>query len=138
MDTILEEIKPLFHAALVKNKVHPNSYPYYHRWLRFYFDFCLKYYYEKSNKESLPLFIKKLEEKKQAEMQRKQAAHAVSIYYGLQESHSDKSPVVKNKNEIISTKKVEQTTTTSDWRPVYNKLNEEIKLRHYSQKTLKS
>lgn len=134
MDTIPEEIKLLFHAALVKNKVHPNSYPYYHRWLRFYFDFCVKYHHEKSNKESLPLFIKKLEDKNQAEMQRKQAAHAVSIYYGFKESLNDKSPAVKNKNKIISTKKVETTTTHSDRRPVYNKLNEEIKLRYCSQK----
>jgi hypothetical protein len=64
MDTIPDEIKPLFHASLVKNKAHPNSYPYYYRWLRFCFDFCTKYHHEKSIRESLLLFIKKLEDKK--------------------------------------------------------------------------
>jgi hypothetical protein len=59
----------------------------------------------KNQTGKVSLFLLKSWKKKQAEMQRKQATHSVSIYYGLKEFDFDKSSVVKNKNEIISIKK---------------------------------
>jgi hypothetical protein len=64
-------------------------------------------------------------------MQRKQAFHAVSIFYELKDPVkdpvNDKIDALNIKEEDISIKKVEPKTTNSDWRHVYAKLNEEIK-----------
>ena len=104
----------------------------------YYLDFCLKYHHEKSKKKSLPHFLQKLKDKNQTEEQRKQAFHAVSIFYELKNVDHDKIWALKNKKEIISSKKEDSKSTQADWRPVYNDLNAEIRLRHYSPKTLKS
>ena len=138
MDPIPNELKHLYNEALAKNKVPIASYSYYNKWLRYYLDFCLKYHHEKSNRESIPLFNKKLEDKKQSDIQRKQATHAISIYLELKEINPEKTAIINTKNGNISTKKVEPKTTNTDWRSVYDKLIEEIKIRHYSPKTLKT
>lgn len=56
---------------------------YYVKWLRYYLDFCHKYNFLQDAKESLSAFVKKLREKKQSEEQRKQAHHAISLYYEM-------------------------------------------------------
>ena len=77
--------------------VKADQHQYYVKWLRYYLDFChsfqyplegYKYNFKKSEKESLPAFTGKLEEKKQAENLRKQAHHAISLFYKM-ERYSD-------------------------------------------------
>jgi len=80
MKPIPAEIKILYGAALAKKEVPLPAHFYYRKWLRYYLDFCLKYHYEISDKESLSYFLKKLEDKNQTEQQQKQAFHAVSIF----------------------------------------------------------
>ena len=63
---------------------------------RYYLDFCVKYHYESSSKESLPHFIQKLRYKKQNNQQQRQASDAISIYYEL---------VLSNSKNKIATKK---------------------------------
>jgi len=138
MKSIPAESKILYDAALVKKGVPLPAHFYYRKWLMYYLDFCLKYHHEKSKKESLPHFLQKLKDKNQTEEQRKQAFHAVSIFYELKNADHDKIGALKNKKEIISSKKEDSKSTKADWRPVYNDLNAEIRLRHYSPKTLKS
>ena len=106
--------------------------------MQYYLDFCGKYDFRQSGKETLPLFIKKLKDKNQTEEQRKEAFHAVSIFYDLKNVNQDKIGALKNRKENISTKKTDFKSANSDWRPFYEDLNAQIKLRHYSQKTLKS
>jgi hypothetical protein len=53
------------------------------KWLRYYLYFCHKYKFNRQNKESLSAFLEKLKEKKQAESMRKQAHHAVSLFYEM-------------------------------------------------------
>ena len=113
-------IKTAFEALLARKKVPKTSHFSYLKWLRYYLDFCLKYDYEKSNKESLFLFVKKLKEKSQNEEQRKQAFYAVSIFYELKEVDQDKIGALKNKKKNISIKKIDLKETRSDWKPVYN------------------
>jgi hypothetical protein len=55
--------------------------PFILKWLRYYLDFCLKYKFNQSDKESLPEFLNKLREKNQTSQQQKQASDAISIYY---------------------------------------------------------
>jgi hypothetical protein len=51
----------------------------YLKWLRYYLDFCHKYGHSESNSQSLPNFIRKLKEKRQTDVQQKQANEAIHI-----------------------------------------------------------
>jgi hypothetical protein len=55
----------------------------YLKWLRYYWDFCHKYHFSHEHRESLPHFLKKLQEKRQTQTQQEQAAYAISLYYEL-------------------------------------------------------
>jgi len=121
-----------------KKKIPEKSRFYYTKWLRYYLDFCFKYGFNQSNKESLACFIKKLKEKNQTEQQQKQALHAISIYFDIEFADKDKNIPLENKKRILSSKKEGLKSTNADWRPVYSALNAEIKLRHYSPKTFQS
>ncbi len=140
MKSIPPEIKILYDAALITKSVALPAHFHYRKWLRYYLDFCLKYHHEPVNKESLAPFIQKLKDKNQAEKQRKQAFDAVSIFYEIERKKTvqGKTQTLKNKKESISTKKTEIKSTNADWSPVYNGLVSEIKLRHYSPKTLQA
>ena len=134
MKSITAGTKILYDAALAKKGVPLTAHFYYRKWLKYYLDFCLKYHRERSKKGSLPYFLQKLKNKNQTEEQRKQAFHAVSIYYELKNIDHDKIPVIENKKEIKSSKNENLKLTKADWRPVYNDLDSEIRLRHYSPK----
>jgi len=140
MKPIPSEIKILYDAALIKKGVALPAHFHYRKWLRYYLDFCLKYHHEPVNKESLAPFIQKLKDKNQTEKQRKQAFDAISIFYQIERKKTvqGKTQTLKNKNESISRKKTKLKSTNADWSPVYNGLVSEIKLRHYSPKTLEA
>ena len=72
-----------FEACLAAKNISENLRIYYKKWLRFYFDFCSEYQRDANNTENRADFQKKLREKGQTEMQQKQAAHAVSLYFDL-------------------------------------------------------
>ncbi len=71
--------------------VPPQEQQYYVKWLRFYLDFCHKYNFQQRTNKSLSAFMDKLKEKRQSEKQRKQAHHAVALYFE-QVSQSAKKP----------------------------------------------
>ncbi len=68
---------------------------YYAKWLRYYIDFCYKSGFPDHEAHSLPAFLEKLKEKKQAEYLRKQACHAVMLFQSMTvaEPTGNKSPV---------------------------------------------
>lgn len=138
MKQIPSEIKVPYDALLVKRGVPPTVHFYYRKWLRYYLDFCFKYRHERFKKESLSHFIDKLKNKRQTEHQRNQAFHAVSIFYETTNTDQDEVSALHTKNKDISRKKTGLKLIGADWRPVYNSLESEIKLRHYSPKTLKA
>ncbi len=106
--------------------------------MRYYLGFCLKYNFTTSHRVSLPHFLDKLRGKRQSPEQQKQASRAISLYYEIQSTHSGRTTAFKTKNGIISSKKEDLKSAKADWRPVYGSLDAEIKLRHYSPKTLRS
>lgn len=59
-----------------------------------------------------------------------------SIFYEIKNTEQDKIATLNNKKENITTKKPVLKLISADWRPVYKNLESEIKLRHYSPKTL--
>ena len=72
--------------------IQPSTQQYYVKWLRYYLDFCHKYNFQQDAKKSLSAFVAKLKEKKQTEKQRKQAHHAISLYYEMALHSKRKAP----------------------------------------------
>ena len=122
-------------------------------------DYCYKYKFSELDRSSLPYFINKLKEKNQKPFQQKQASTAIHIFYEL----AEKNPAVKtslssiqkqgqHNGNIASTVITEKPSRNeksfvSDlntnkikrkWQNFYQKLSDEIKIRHYSPKTLKT
>jgi hypothetical protein len=58
----------------------------YKKWLRFYLDFCKKYQLPAGKQSSLPAFIEKLHNKRQAKTQCQQAQHAIELFFSFQRS----------------------------------------------------
>ena len=136
MKPLSPKLKTLFEALLLKRGIPLKIRFHYVKWLRYYLDFCQKYHYDRSNRETIQHFIEKLKEKRQSEQQRKQAFHAVSLYYEILSIERAKTKDIKSKTEGYSTQKRHLSKTEADWTPIYCDLGNEIKLRHYSPKTL--
>jgi integron integrase len=156
-----------FYALLVKNKIPQKFHNHYLKWLRYYLDFCQRYRFSESNSQSLINFIRKLKEKRQTDAQQKQANEAIHIYYELIRSkpsnnasklpkhppkpegvskaqNSYRAAPLQSKLQIDTNKrdsaqnKAAQTGVKGNWHAAYKQLSNEIKVRHYSPKTLKS
>ena len=114
--------------------------------MRFYLHFCIKYKHNPADTKSIPFFIIKLESKNQAENQRAQAQAAVEYYRALLlpnpehiyvESTKLAEPEERFKNTHASADKKLPDINTG-WLNLETGLKNEIMLRHYSLKTLKS
>ena len=57
--------KVLYDVHLVQKEILQKFRFYYRKWLRYYLDFCQKYNFKQSDKESLSHFIKKKNQTKQ-------------------------------------------------------------------------
>ena len=165
MITIPNAVFDRYLAIFKKHKIALSRYADYKKWLRYYLDFCDKYEISGANSDRVRLFTEKLREKDQTETQRRQAAHAVSLYFEMQ-SHGESAmeePIdCKALDRRVS---AEKTTATSDcspqpvgyvrasqysqdgyqvssdsaeWDEILAALAAEIKVRHYSRKTLKT
>ncbi|MFQ5544313.1 MAG: integron integrase [Nitrospiria bacterium] len=155
MLTIPSEVKPQFDAILIKKAI-PQHYRYhYKKWLRYYLDFCQKYHHPDSSKESLAPFLNKLQEKRQTKEQQRQASHAISLYYTLtpnepfrRKQRSIKTQEYRNAPrergdnlERFDAKRPAKTSPANNaagWNHMLEDLKAEIKLRHYSPKTLRA
>jgi len=96
MEQIPAKIQAPDELLLFDKEIPRIDHPYYKKWLLYCLDFCVKYHYESSSKESLPHFIQQLRYKKQNNQQQRQASDAISIYYEL---------VLSNSKNKIATKK---------------------------------
>jgi len=175
MLTLPEKINQPFQQFLInKGLSDKDRYP-YNKWLRFYWDFCQKYHHSAFDQSSLALFLTKLREKGQSEVQRKQASLAISFLYEMSStlkankrntisgttnlpSSIDQAKVntvssqnihdnAPTHNHVLPVKAVisdsigasySQSITGASWIFVFNTLESEIKMRHYSPKTLKA
>lgn len=77
------ELQQQFDERIIQKFIPNQNRPYFRKWLKYYLDFCYKYRLPADDQQSLPIFIKKLQEKKQQEFQVKQAVYAISIYYEI-------------------------------------------------------
>jgi integron integrase len=134
MIKISQELRVQFEALLAQKEIPKRLHSEYLKWLRYYLDFCHKYDFEKSKKENLPHFIKKLKDKRQTSQQQRSATLAISIYYEIKPSKTDHETASGKNDRISSLLK----PTNADWTSFYTNLDAEIKLRHYSPKTLRA
>ena len=130
----------------------------YLKWLRFFLDFSEKYQVTGEPDERIQKFVGKLQEKKQNEDRCRKARHAVFLYLKmLQNSHVNKqtianrlppdelntipnaSPVVNSvRKSFYSEAGYQEKSSSPEWDEVLSKMAAEIKVRHYSRKTLKT
>ncbi|MEZ4528697.1 MAG: integron integrase [Desulfobacterales bacterium] len=158
MIQIPSEIQTDF-EILLKEKIPEERYRvHYRKWLRYYWDFCHKYGHCAQKRESLPLFAEKLRQKRQTDMQIRQAGHAVALYYEIVPAdkvcHSipeKQEPPVhvprvsgKSGNALVPVPFSEKNKETAvpaakpeSWQSAYSSLSGEIKVRHYSPKTFR-
>jgi integron integrase len=140
MQQIPIDIKQGYNRFLQDKKIPSYAHNYYIKWLRYYLDFCHKYNFKETNQESLPAFIRKLTEKKQNNHQQKQASHAIDLFYDFLQSNSisvQLSPDISSKHPKRQIAEV-FTGCEAEWTDVFRDLKNEIRLRHYSPKTLSS
>ncbi len=143
MISIPSEISVRFNSALAKHRITKEHQNHYRKWLRYFLDFCLKYNFQSIQPESLQNFLRKLEEKNQTREQQKQASHAVSLYFAIAPAGTAPDIVTMRdgrKGIEISTEKEKYSgeSESQKWKSAFDSLSAEIKLRHYSPKTLKS
>jgi integron integrase len=182
------ELQAQFEEHLAKRLIPNGLHGVYKKWLRYYLDFCQKYRFPPTYTQSLPRFIKKLQEKKQTKAQQEQAVTAITLYYEvlkakgspnkepLRESthppryapfngkkrFSIREPSVRPFQYEKGTPPVSRSLPTSapvrnlpkadpstekknaghgigaSWKAEYARLVDEIKVRHYSPKTLQT
>ena len=135
-----EALLKKYSQLLIHSEIEPGQYARCKKWLQFYLDFCKKYAHPYSDKKSLLRFQEKLIEKNQPQSQRSQAEKAIELYYsGMEKSGhtlksiSDVSGVCEETPSYgLKNKK------TDPWVTAVESLKNEIQVRHYSKKTLKS
>ena len=135
----------------------------YLKWLRFFLDFCEKYQISGDIETRIKRFLDKLQEKKQAEDLRRRARHAVSLYFKmLQKNIANPAPATgvplspaqqilspdQENAELLSVSTARQSqyseagyqekSDSAEWDTVLEAMATEIKVRHYSRKTLQT
>jgi len=81
MMAIPPDLARLYESLLARKGVAVKERPYFHKWLRYYLDFCQKYSLAPADRGSVPAFGEKLRSKNQSEAQRQQARQAVAVYF---------------------------------------------------------
>jgi hypothetical protein len=105
---------------LTSKSLQSNARFVYTKWLRFYWDFCQKYQHNPLYANSLPLFLKKLQDKQQSEQQQQEAHQAVSLFYAMQAAnHNPANP--EQITGIVSTNKCRIMTTSNQPLPQQSK-----------------
>ncbi|RNC67437.1 MAG: integron integrase [Desulfuromonadales bacterium] len=151
MRIIPKDVLAKYESVLVKRAVPSDQRSQYIKWLRYYLDFCSKYSPPDSRSERVRLFIAKLQEQRQSPALQKQAAHAVSLYFEtlraatVSAPHRVEAPTMppRQANPQQPTHNAPKTSAApvkpaSPWDEVHARIKEEIRLRHYSPKTLKA
>jgi len=162
-----QALKQQFKALLKTKGVSQEKYYSYLKWLRYYLDFCHKYGFSRSSREALPHFLGKLEQKRQGKWQQQQASEAVFRFFELLESvqNNSKRMASNAKREDVSVEEQMEACETESsvagsqpglvdgntrsrveagkslhekWKSTIEALSNEIKVRHYSPKTLKA
>lgn len=165
MLTVPASLSQAFESQLSQRNIPDQQRHDFHKWLRFYLDFCAKYAADPKLTASFAGFDEKLKSKGQSEAKRKQARRSIAIYYqiiGVIKSPSADlgnssikiaSPlavpvtpnqaitkqvglsVAKRETPLCTVTNPPLKLTGANWEEVYDSLQTAIKVRHYSKKT---
>lgn len=127
MKRIAPALQHVFSREMGVRSVPADQWHDYLKWLRYYLDFCETYSHPPRDSESLEPFLQKLTAKQQSLERQKQAAESIAIYYELMRTWAS-SPEADAAAEAAR----------APWDACYARLKEEIRLRQYSPKTLKT
>ncbi len=131
------------------------------KWLRYFLDFCEKYQIRGNDTDRLELFLDKLQQKGQTEEKRQQAKKAVSLYFSMIRGDAEQHVSVQHNQTVRPSAQstelseripfsvaatesfyniagYQETSDSPEWDEVMGRLADEIKVRHYSRKTLKT
>ncbi len=157
-----QNVLTAYNRELISGNIPENEHRHYVKWLRYYLDFCNKYKFNPSNVGSISPFIEKLDSKKQSAFQKQQAQKALKIYFELldrrqKENHAHERPRNRNVDnrsaqyvapipqqgnqsvaENFHNNSNNHVETGQSWQAEFKQLADEINVRHYSSKTLKS
>ncbi|MEZ5581455.1 MAG: integron integrase [Candidatus Competibacteraceae bacterium] len=86
------ELTLRYEAWLKKQRIMTQRHHHYHKWLRYYLDFCHKYRFAPLERRSLSAFQEKLRTKQQPESLRQQAQQAVALYWEMMVPATTGSP----------------------------------------------
>lgn len=154
------DLEKSYEALLLQREIPVTHHQYYKKWLRYFLDFCDKYPSDQGSADQVQLFLEKLRSRNQASFQCRQAAHAASLYFELshiapvklsQESATQREvaalvaasaesgvvalPAPQRRSQFHLAGYQEQSDSPA-WDTVLATMANEIKVRHYSRKTL--
>jgi integron integrase len=139
---------PQYLNLLEKRGVPAASFAECIKWSRYFLDYCSKYPVSDSDSERVRLFVEKLKAKKQSDLQCRQAAYAVSVFLAVQKENvlspqvSNESPVQLPKPRLRKSQYTvagyEEKSSSPQWDEVIASMAGEIKVRHYSRRTLQT
>ena len=150
---------PQYLILLEKRGVPAASFAECIKWSRYFIDYCAKYPVPGTQAEQVPLFIEKLRAKKQSELACRQAAYAVSVFLEAHKQNAlsqhptesvsqmrvtvskltaEPSVIPKSRMSQYSEAGYQEKSESPEWDAVLNAMAAEIKVRHYSRKTLKT
>lgn len=92
MLAVLPDLTCRCEAWLAQQNIIAGRRPHYHRWLRYYLDFCHKCSSKPMNWRSLPAFQEKLRTRHQPEPLCQQAGQAVALYLEMVSSANESCP----------------------------------------------
>jgi len=138
MEPIPTKIQTPYVAFLKEKNLSSEDIPDYLKWLRFYLDFCSKYSHATSDKNSLSLFLVKLTQKNQTEKQVEQAKQAINLFYDLIDSYKKEHPSPQSSNTKKNAGPCLDAPINQSWQNELQELENEIKLRQYSRRTLQT
>ena len=150
-----------YRSHCIHNGVNDKEVADYLKWLRYFLDFCEKYQVTGYDTDRIGAFQEKLCQKGQSEEKQHQAEKAIGLYFAMIHDGSDRQPPL---NQVFSEQRTDQRhelpvrapsmvgvlesfynvagyqekTDSSEWDEVMGRLADEIKVRHYSRKTLKT
>jgi integron integrase len=150
-----------YRSYCAKNGVKDSEIADYLKWLRYFLDFCEKYEVAGDEPERTRLFLSKLQQKNQSEQKRNQATHALTCYFAMIRGGADsrssvtaapavlyessqegraEEPLQENapKKSFYNVAGYQEKSDSPEWDEVLGKLADEIKVRHYSRKTLQT
>lgn len=127
------QIKAAYRVFLLQNNIPSGQHNYFVRWLTLYLDACKIHQWPPGDPTYLPDFLNEIQGQAASLFLRNQAEQAVRLYQAFLHAASPQELSVKESRAANDTSDVSPA-----WQAIYTALADEIQVRHYSPKTLKS